>query len=539
MFSINCGSIAGKAKYRASAEHMTHCPAHIFCGQEVDNQLAATFALAGWSCSDEAYLGQTRTENTPQLFIAAWPSVCSELRTLQLHSRTFKGRPGAAVGRNAMACHWMTAHVRFRWMMGRQDSLTITTMHLHRDLATLGDNSQAWRDCAHSLALDLRSGGVRMLTGDANMSLFRIASWLEEQEGIQMELIARACGLNINEPVAALSDRGLREAMLHDSCGIWILGPRGPARPLTLDSRCVVAACHPALFEDVPSGSGRGAGSSRARAPSVTGKVLTRGYACSSYKATDLEEHAARKLPSQDCVTAVLRIWQAHERVPLDRELGGGSVWRLNFLNLLVPPEPGAQDPRRLPLALAGQALPPPPAGPPPADRAHASAHAARHDLVPDRDAAARALAPAGLLQDALVNVNETFATTLAMLGVPCQRESLAPRTVPGLMQHLPPFPFVTEVPCYGHDWDPTGGVWGRPGHAALLVKCGEQGIKSQEATDAKRVKDRKKSRWHGSGERLWPFWENHESEATYWLPGTRDSGRGWSGSQIISEPAL
>ena len=513
------------ARWRETAEHITKCPAHIFTGQEVDDRLAESFALAGWHRSDERYGGSQRTDATPQLFIGAWPTLCTSLQTLHSHSRTFYARPQPAQGQSSLPCHWLTAFVGFRWYMGGMDGLTITTIHLHRDVATLGDDSERWRDCAHLLANDFRSGGVRMVTGDANKSLFRLATWMEEREGLQMELISRACGLNINEPVPSLSERGLKEAMLHDSCGIWILGPRGPCRPLTLDSRCVVAACHPALFENVSATQGN---ASR-RSASATGKVLTRGYVDRTYVGTEAHDHETKDVPSRACVDAILRIWQAHERVPLD---AGDSVWKLNFMNLLVPPDPQAPRAAQPPvLALAGPSVtPPPPPTPPPAIARAASAIAARRDLRPDQDAAARALAPAGLLRDILVNPNEAFASTLAMIGVPLQRQSWFPRAVPSRLSDLPPFPFVTEVPCYGHDWDPTGGVWGRPGHAALMVKVGVQGTHSSEGAAAKKTKDDKKKRWHQTGERSWPHWIYHESEATYWLPGVCDSGRGWSG---------
>ena len=163
-------------------EHLTKCPAHVFCGQEVDDTMAQTFALAGWHCSDPRYGGQQRSDDTPQLFIGAWPTVCTSLTTLHSHSRTFHGRENPTGSQSSLPCHWLTAHVGFRWYMGGVNSLTITTLHMHREVAQLGSGSPTWRNCCYSLARDLRSGGVRLLTGDANMALFRLAAWMEEHE---------------------------------------------------------------------------------------------------------------------------------------------------------------------------------------------------------------------------------------------------------------------------------------------------------------------------------------------------------------------
>jgi len=144
---------------------------------------------------------------------------------------------------------------------------------------------------------------------------------------------------------------------------------------------------------------------------------------------------------------------------------------------------------------------------------------------------AKQALAPAGLLDEAVINSGEIFQTTLAMLGMAPKRESWPPlhlenKTTSGWRV----FPFITEVPCYGHDWDPLGGVWGRPGHAALMVKVGVANLRTGKAEQQTRIKDRKKKMWHASKLQSWPWWIWHESEQGYWLPGVRDSGRGYSG---------
>jgi len=244
--------------------------------------------------------------------IAAWPSVCSSLTVVPSHSRTFLGRPGH---RESEASRWLTAFVGVKWFMDGMDGVTVCTLHVHRGTASAGDQAQDWQRFASTFAQDLRSGGVRLVAGDANMSLFRLAAWMQEREGIQMELIARAVGLNINEPVAAMDERGLRKNILHDSCGIWVVGPRGPCRPLTLDTRFIVSACHPALFEKTHAL----AGTAQRRSTSATGKVLTRGYVQRSYRGTGDEHYEANHVPTHETVDAVLRLWGAHVLQPWDQ----------------------------------------------------------------------------------------------------------------------------------------------------------------------------------------------------------------------------
>ena len=211
---MNTGPIHGP-KWEGSAKHFAEqCPAHIFCGQEVNNLVAAGFDRAGWLRTPDEYLGLLRTDFTPQLMIAAWPSLATSVTVVPSHSRTVP--LGTSAGG---ATHWLTAHVGWKWLMAGQDGVTVTSMHLHRNMVAK-EGSPKLAGMFDQLAKDLRSGGVRVLAGDANKALFYLATVLEEEHGLQLDLVARAAGFNINEPLPALNDRLLREAILHDSCGI-------------------------------------------------------------------------------------------------------------------------------------------------------------------------------------------------------------------------------------------------------------------------------------------------------------------------------
>ena len=74
----------------------------------------------------------------------------------------------------------------------------------------------------------------------------------------------------------------------------------------------------------------------------------------------------------------------------------------------------------------------------------------------------------------------ETVALRLAALGVPITRDELAPlrRSDCAGTAGWPEFPVVTEIPCYGEQFDPLGGVYGRPGHQPLCVSMGKALLK-------------------------------------------------------------
>ena len=90
------------------------------------------------------------------------------------------------------------------------------------------------------------------------------------------------------------------------------------------------------------------------------------------------------------------------------------------------------------------------------------------------------ALGDAAALLPSSAMSGETVALRLAAMGVPITRVEVAPlrRLDCGDTAGWPEFPVVTEIPCYGEQFDPLGGVYGRPGHQPLCVSIGKALLK-------------------------------------------------------------
>jgi len=216
--------------FMPTMEHLKSCPGHIVLGQEINDNMGRLMKDAGWILSEERYLGSDRANGNMQLMVAAWPTVCTAVQVVRDGTFSFNPRQDGGPPR---CSHVLTADVRFRWQVGSMNSLTVTTLHLHRGAAALTRRSEAWLS------------GARLIGGDANKALFSLAESLERDEGIQVELVARHCGLDVYGHIAAFDQRALKAAIRHDSMGIWVIGSRGPCRPLTLGTRCIVSALHP------------------------------------------------------------------------------------------------------------------------------------------------------------------------------------------------------------------------------------------------------------------------------------------------------
>ena len=172
VYTMNAGPIHGP-QWKASADHLaSQTPAHVFCGQEINDRIAERFENAGWLRTDPRFLGKgERTEHTPQLMIAAWPSLALSITTLQQQSKSVVHKP-------SVASHWLTAYVQWRWYMSGQEGLTVTNVHIHRDIVG-EDGGQEMQRTFSMLAQDLRSGGVRLVCGDLNKGLLLLAAHME------------------------------------------------------------------------------------------------------------------------------------------------------------------------------------------------------------------------------------------------------------------------------------------------------------------------------------------------------------------------
>ena len=91
---------------------------------------------------------------------------------------------------------------------------------------------------------------------------------------------------------------------------------------------------------------------------------------------------------------------------------------------------------------------------------------------------------------------------------------------------------FVQEVMSDFNLWDREGYIWGRSGHWPLWVFLGPGRIKSDEGKWERWIAKQKVRQWKSS--EVWPWWDYHESEKFYFLPGRPETGRGFSGSYWV-----
>jgi hypothetical protein len=160
----------------------------------------------------------------------------------------------------------------------------------------------------------LRARGARLFTGDANMMLFCLGDLLAEECSLLVSLIAFHRELGSTTVIPALDQRGLREAMRYDSCGIWLVGGVQMVKVLSPATELEMAALHPAKLEVA---QGRF-------------KRYTRGYPLKSYIAPAAEGEAyrrARGVPDDNLVKRLLTIWEMHE---VRQQLGHAFAWEVD-----------------------------------------------------------------------------------------------------------------------------------------------------------------------------------------------------------------
>jgi hypothetical protein len=179
------------------------------------------------------------------------------------------------------------ATAEFKWGLGGLGSITLASLHCHRDTAKKGMNSPEWKKWVEQLAEAIRSTGARILAGDLNMGLLALAPSLRAR-GLLCELVCSHREICTVEPVHLLAPDGLTQSMRYDSCGIWVVGGVVHVKRLTVDSQCLAGALHPAFLELV----------------SGELKKMVRGYPLVSYVTSgigDEELRRAREEPSTRC----------------------------------------------------------------------------------------------------------------------------------------------------------------------------------------------------------------------------------------------
>ena len=283
--------------------------------QEADDRLQEHMVAKGWQVSDPAYCGAGRSAGTPGLLICGAHSV----KTITTH-REYSGDLGGTAARSSH----VTCTLQFRWGMAGVGDITVLNFHLHRDTARRGLQSPVFQSWCREVARCIRACGVRVLVGDANMSLFILTAGLAAQN-ISANLVAHHAEMATNAPVNLMDDRGVRKALRYDSCGVWLVGGVLSVRSLSLASQCLVGSLHPALLE-------------RRQGRYV---CVVRGYEKTSYmqppegssEASRLEE-----LPGEAILSQVIHNWKLHglKKLPhkdswqwmVDVRAESGNTWQ-------------------------------------------------------------------------------------------------------------------------------------------------------------------------------------------------------------------
>ena len=321
LYCANFGCVARHAVWGdSSMRSLQSIPGHILLGQEMDGAMHLALQTGGWHLTDAAYAPVgARTRDTAQMLVAMWPTHCKSITTLYNQSSSL-----FTSAAEARPTHILAANITFEWPMAGFSDLAVVNFHLHRDVAAAPRGPFGTR-FMRALTHSIHASGARILGGDANKALFVIGDLLADW-GIEAFLMAQHAEMDPLQPLRTLNDETVAESMRFDSCGIWIIGPRYICKPLTWDTRVVLAAMHAYYLEADAD-------------PSHPGNYsrLSRGFPASTY----VGNVAVPRL-SPSTLDAVLRVWGAHEIQQLSDK---ADVWRFVFGNMDQPAPPSRPPP--------------------------------------------------------------------------------------------------------------------------------------------------------------------------------------------------
>ena len=484
VYCCNFGDVRRADFLEPLIQGLCSAPATIILGQEMTTKVAAALRASGWLVSDDAFSGDGRTSGGAGLIIAARSSVVAELRTLPKLSGSF----GPAEERS----YYLFANLVFKWGIAGFGEMAVGNFHVHRALGKRGAASPNWAAFVHQLAVSTRACGARVLGGDANMGLWCVGPTLREK-GVEAVLACHHREISIRDPVQLGSTTAVRAAMRYDSLGIWLLGPRGPIRRLSIHSNCILGAMHPAFLEK-------------------TGERLVayqRGYKLDSYALPraggELPVHRD-DVPSEQTLRAVNLLWDMHGIQMLGKSSG---EWRMGPDNTREwIPDDAIEGMDTLWLA-AASAL----------------------DLPGERKQAA--------LQRLNLEITRDYDATRPRSNAPVGSDAVD-FSPPGVWTNSwKPIRFAQEVAPDFTKFDPSGFVWGRPGHYPLILTMGSNRTHSEDGSRVRGTAKSKTAWWREEDGRTWPWWWFHESEQTFWLPGRQDQGRGQSGHMAIKDHCI
>ena len=296
IYTANFGDVGtgGPASGAGTALADLSCVA--VCVQEVSPAIIECFKQRGRHLSDLRF-ARPRQEQGDGLLVASNQNLVTELI---LHSEV-SGPVGIEGERSAQL--FVTA--RFAAGLAGRGDVTVGNFHLHRETAKRGMPSVQFQQWARQLGRAILSTGTRVLVGDANMALYVVGEALAQFGGVLAQLVAHHREITPCTALAGMDSRGLLRSVHHDSCGIWIVGGVHTVKSVSLGSRCIWGAMHPALLHE------------RTRTPQF--KMLTRGYKMDSYKmppeGSELHRRM-RNVPDAETLTKVMALWAEHKMDP-------------------------------------------------------------------------------------------------------------------------------------------------------------------------------------------------------------------------------
>lgn len=297
IYTANFGDVGTTGSASGAGTALADLSCVAVCVQEVSPAIIDCFRKRGRHLSDLRF-ARTRQEGGDGLLVASNQNLVAELIT---HAEV-SGPVGVAGALSAQL--FVTA--RFAAGLAGRGDVTVGNFHLHRETAKRGIGSVEFQQWARQLGRAIMITGTRVLVGDANMGLYVVGEALAQYGGgVLAQLVAHHRELTPCTALAGMDDRGLLRNVHHDSCGIWIVGGVHTVKSLSLGSRCIWGAMHPALLHESRQGGF---------------KVLTRGYKYDSYKMPPENSELFRRMrdvPDAETLTKVLALWGEHKMDPL------------------------------------------------------------------------------------------------------------------------------------------------------------------------------------------------------------------------------
>ena len=187
-----------------------------------------TLSTVGWRVSSQGFAG-ARGDGRDGLMIAVRETCSVELVTHPGVSGSFGGAQRSSI----LAC---TA--KLRWMVQGMVDIGVVTMHIHRLAAKRGLISVQFQGLVQSLERALTECSCRVLTGDANMALFLVATALRERNW-DIRLASHHREVALTSSVDLLSTNGRRHGLRYDSMGAPTQPNTGALADLEKLSTCV------------------------------------------------------------------------------------------------------------------------------------------------------------------------------------------------------------------------------------------------------------------------------------------------------------